>query len=134
MDCTPLPTASQARLPHDAPDSFVVDLPARTRQRFGDTTIAIADKRFTNFLDGLLQLLIALLMRRRATVLVVPLPIDSQQPTQATYGSLWHLLSQSLYERVSLLDGSRCHAFFNAPTSDRSRSSSSACCPHSRSR
>ena len=47
---------------HHTPDSFVVDLPAHTHQRFGYPTITVASKRLTNFLDGGTQLLIVFLV------------------------------------------------------------------------
>jgi hypothetical protein len=52
--------------------------PPSTRQRFGHTTIAIESLGFTNFLESGTQPLIVFLVSRRTTVLVVPLPVDSQ--------------------------------------------------------
>ena len=62
MHGSPLSTAGQTSLPHNAPDSFVVDLPALSNQRFGHATIAIADKGFTDFLDSVTKLLITFLV------------------------------------------------------------------------
>ena len=70
-------TTGQASLPHHPPDSFMVDFPASSHQRFGHTTIAIASKGFTNFLYSGTQPLIAFLVSRWTTVLIVPLPVDS---------------------------------------------------------
>jgi len=78
------PTTGQSSLPHHAPDSFVVDFPTRTRQRFGHTTIAITNKDFTKFLDGLPQLLVSLLSRQ-AAMLVIPLAIDLQEATKLSH-------------------------------------------------
>ena len=84
MHGSSLPATGQARLPHDTPDPFVVHLAAGTPQGFGHTTIAIADKGLTNFLDGSTQPLIAVLMRRWATMLIVPLSVDLQQVAELT--------------------------------------------------
>jgi hypothetical protein len=69
-------TAGQAGLRDRTSDTFMVDLPARTHQGIGDTMIAIADKGFTNLMNGLTKLLVAFQMSQRPTVLVIPLLVD----------------------------------------------------------
>jgi hypothetical protein len=85
MHYASLATAGQARLPHHTPDTFMVDLPSRTHQRFGYTTIAVTSKGFTNRLDGGTQALVLLLMIRLAAMLIKPLPVDQQYAAELAY-------------------------------------------------
>jgi hypothetical protein len=70
---------------HHTQDPFMVDLPPRTQQRFGDTTIAIESLGFTNRLDGGTQALVLLLMLRLAAMLVIPLPVDLQPTSELAH-------------------------------------------------
>lgn len=80
MDVTRLAPARQPGLPPQPFDSLVIDLPALPLKGLRHASIAIAGKVLAQVLQRLAKRLIAIILDRAQALLVIPLPIDIEQP------------------------------------------------------